>query len=208
MNVSLNSRYLNLLKDRVNLRQIPFSDRGSRLLIFQADQHLILRLAERWFKREGQLAAYRTRAPLIDQWIFTDGNGQPLELKPTTYPHRIDFETAIGTFSLAFVDIETLLITLPAARCGIQFNANLDKVQTDRRGGVLRLTGDIRRNVAYTTNASIAQHITTSLGAENQAIQLYLDASAGGKSFLLNITPRLGFNRYIPDPAKVLEDAA
>src|SRR5512147_3045989 len=197
MNGSLNSRYLNLLKDRINLRQIPFSDRGSRLLVFQADQHLILRLAERWFKREGQLAAYRKRAPLIDQWIFTDGEGKPLELKPTTYPHRIDFESAIGTFSLAFVDIETVLITLPPIQCGIQFNANLDKVQTDRRGGVLRLTGDIRRNVAYTTNARMVSHATNAFGAENQAVHMHLDASDGGKSVLLNITPRLGFNRYI-----------
>jgi hypothetical protein len=142
MRENVNSKYLNLLKDRINLRQIPFSERGSRLLIFQSDQHLTIRLAERWFKREGQLAAYRKRAPLIDQWIFTDESGNPLELKVTTYPHRIDFETSIGTFHLVFVDIETVSITLPPARFAIKFNANLDKIQTDRRGGVLRLTGD------------------------------------------------------------------
>ena len=44
MNLDVNSRYLKLLKDRINLRQIPFSDRGSRLLIFQSEQHLIVRL--------------------------------------------------------------------------------------------------------------------------------------------------------------------
>ena len=206
--MTVNSEYLNLLKDRINLRQIPFSERGSRLLIFQSDQHLTFRLAERWFKREGQLSAYRKRAPLIDQWVFTDGEGKPLELKLTTYPHRIDFETRIGTFTLAFVDTETVLITLPAAPCGIKFNANLDKIQTDRRGGVLRLTGDIRRNVAYTTNARIVSHVTTAFGTDNQAVHMHLDASEGGRSLLLNITPRLGFNRYIPDAAKVMDDAA
>ncbi|MGE5775590.1 MAG: hypothetical protein ACM33V_05185, partial [Chloroflexota bacterium] len=178
--MNVNSKFLNLLKDRIDLHHIPFSDRGSRLLIFQSQQHLLIRLAERWFKREGQLLAYLKRAPLIDQWVFTDGDGIPLELKATTCPHRIDFETAIGTFSLAFVDIETVLITLPAAQCGIQFNANLDKVQTDRRGGVLRLTGDIRRNVAYTTNAQIVQHVTTAFGTDNQSVHLHLDASEGG----------------------------
>jgi putative isomerase len=208
MNTNINSEYLNLLKDRINLHEIPFSDRGSRLLVFQSDRHLTIRLAERWFKREGQLAAYRTRAPLIDQWVFIDEEGAPLEFKSTTYPHRIDFETRIGTFHLAFVDIETVLITLPPSQCGIKFNANLDKIQTDRRGGVLRLTGDIRRNVAYTTNARIVQHVTAAFGTDNQSVHLHLDASEGGKSLLLNITPRLGFNRYIPDPAKVLEDAA
>ncbi len=208
MTININSEYLNLLKNKINLHEIPFSERGSRLLIFQSDQHLTIRLAERWFKREGQLAAYRHRPPLIDQWVFTDSEENPLKLKLTTYPHRLDFETSIGTFSLAFVDIETLLITLPPVQCGIKFNANLDKVQTDRRGGVLRLTGDIRRNVAYTTNARILQHITTAFGTDNQAIHLNLDASEGGKSLLLNITPRLGFNRYIPDNAKVMEEAA
>jgi hypothetical protein len=208
ISMDVNSKYLNLLKDRINLRQIPFSDRGSRLLIFQSGQHLTVRLAERWFKREGQLAAYRNRAPLIDQWVFADHEGKPLELKPTTYPHRIDFETSIGTFRLAFVDIETVLITLPPVQCVIKFNANLDKIQTDRRGGVLRLTGDIRRNVAYTTNARIVSHATTAFGSDNQAVHLHLDASDGGKSLLLNITPRLGFNRYIPDPVKAMEEAA
>lgn len=208
MNATINSEYLNLLKDRIDLRQIPFSERGSRLLIFQSNNHLTFRLAERWFKREGQLAAYRKRPPLIDEWMFTDGEGNPLDLKLTTYPHRLDFETRIGTFTLAFVDTESVLITLPSTECSIKFNANLDKIQTDRRGGVLRLTGDIRRNVAYTTNARIVSHATAALGTENQSVHLHLDASEGGRALLLNITPRLGFNRYIPDAAKVMDDAA
>jgi hypothetical protein len=208
MSMNVNSEYLNLLKDRINLRQIPFSERGSRLLIFRSNEHLTVRLAERWFKREGQLSAYRKRPPLIDQWVFIDGEGSPLKTRLTTYPDRIYLETRVGTFTLAFVDAETLLITLPATPCGIKFNANVDKIQTDRRGGVLRLTGDIRRNVAYTTNARIVSHVTTALGTENQAVHMHLDASDGRKALLLNITPRLGFNRYIPDPVKVLDDAA
>jgi putative isomerase len=208
MNTNTNSEYLNLLKDRINLSQIPFSERGSRLLIFQSDGQLTFRLAERWFKREGQLAAYRNRPPLIDQWVFTDRDGNLLDMEVTTYPHRIDFQTRLGTFSLAFVDIETVLITLPTAECVIKFNANLDKIQTDRRGGVLRLTGDIRRNVAYTTNARIVSHATAALGTEHQSVHLHLDASDGGKALLLNITPRLGFNRYIPDITRAMEEAA
>jgi glycogen debranching enzyme len=89
----------------------------------------------------------------------------------------------------------------------IKFKANLDKIQTDRRGGVLRLTGDIRRNVAYTTNAKIVSHVATPVGTENQAVHMHLDASEGGKSLLLNFTPRFGFIGYFPDPAKVIDDA-
>ena len=205
--MSVNSEYLNLLKDKINLHQIPFSERGSRLLIFKSGDSLTFRLAERWFKREGQLSAYRKRPPLIDQWIFTDEQGNPLELQITTYPHRIDVQTRLGMFCLAFVDIETVMITLPAAQCTIKFNANLDKIQTDRRGGILRLTGDIRRNVAYTTNARIVSHATQPLGTENQSVHLRMDGSDGGKALLLNITPRLGFNRYIPAIDTVMEAA-
>jgi len=205
--MNVESEYLNLLKNRINLKEIPFSDRGSRLLIFQSNGYLTIRLAERWFKREGQLSAYRQRPPLIDQWMFSDEQGNLLEVQVTTYPHRIDFETRIGTFRLAFVDIETLMLTLPAAPCTIQFTANLDKIQTDRRGGILRLTGDIRRNVAYTTNARIVSHATAPVGTENQSVHLYMDASEGGKALLLNITPRLGFNRYIPEIDSTMDAA-
>jgi len=206
--VKINSIYINLLKNRINLRQIPFSERGSRLMVFLSNHYFTIRLAERWFKREEQLSAYRQRPPLIDQWVFTDGKGNPLELELTTYPHRIDCASRIGTFTLTFVDTETLLLTLPSARCGIKFNANLDKSQTDRRGGVLRLTGNIRRNVAYTTNASILQNDTSLIAAEYQAIHLLVDATDGDRAVLVNITPRLGFNRYIPDSNGVIEAAA
>src|SRR4030095_10515795 len=139
--MSIHSEYLELLKDKINLREIPFSERGSRLLIFQSNDHFTVRLAERWFKREGQLSAYRKRPPLIDEWIFTDEEGNPLELHLTTYPHHIECATRIGTFTITFADIETLLITLPPAQCVIKFKANLDKIHTDRRGGGLRLPG-------------------------------------------------------------------
>jgi len=84
----------------------------------------------------------------------------------------------------------------------------LDFVHPDRRGGVLRLTGDIRRNVAYTTDARILKNDAISIDARDQSVQLVLDASEGNKSFLLNITPRLGFNRYIPNAADAIGLAA
>jgi putative isomerase len=201
------SPYLELLKNRINLRQIPFSERGSRLMVFGQDSRLSVRLAERWFKREGRLAAYRQRPPLVDDWRFTDGDGNPLEFQLTTYPHRLDCQTALGTFTFVFVDGETLLVTLPPGRCGFTFSANLDTAHSDRRGGVLTLTGDIRRNMAYTTNALIIRDMIEPIDAEAQRVNLILDAG-GGSALLLNITPRLGFNRYVPDPDVAIQDAA
>src|SRR5512134_3969449 len=108
------SPYLELLKNRINLHQIPFSERGSRLLVFQDHDHFQIKLAERWFKIDQQLSSYRQRPPILDEWCFTDEHGTPLELAVTTYPHRLDCQSALGTFSIVFADTETLLITLPA----------------------------------------------------------------------------------------------
>lgn len=203
--MSTNSHYLDLLKNRIDLHLIPFGERGSRLLVFlKEDRYLSIRLAERW----GEILAYRQRLPLIDHWIFTDAAGNPLELKLTTYPHRVDCETRIGTFTLIFAEMETLMVCLPPAQCGIRFNANLDKASTDRRGGILRLTGGIRRNVAYTTNAHIIQNQIISPAKNVQEVRLMMDATQGDQALLLNITPRMGFNRYLPNVTKAIQAAA
>jgi len=201
------SPYFDLLKDLINLRDVPFTECGSRLLVFLEDQHLSFRLAERWMKRDRQLSAYRRRPPMIDRWVFTDGEGRPLDFTLVTYPHRLDAITSIGVFSLVFADPESILITLPPGTCGVAFQANLDIGHADRRGGVMRLTGDIRRNIAYTTNARITANQIKPCAPECQQVRLTME-TAGGAELLLNITPRLGFNRYIPDPQVVLDAAA
>ena len=196
-----------LLKNRINLRQIPFSERGSRLLLFQEDHHFAVRLAERWLKSAGKLSAYRQRPPIIEDWTFTDADGDALPCQVTTYPHCVEIHTQQGVFSLTFLDSETLYIALPPARCGMSFRAHLDQAQADRRGGILRLTGNIRRNTAYTTNAPILSNVLTNVGDGCHIVDLRLDASGGDKGLLLNITPRLGFNRWVPRPQDVLEAA-
>ena len=200
------SPYLELLKNRINLRRIPFSERGSRLLVFQDNDHLQIKLAERWFKIDQQLSSYRQRPPILDEWRFTDEHGAPLELEITTFPHRLECHSSVGTFSIVFADTESLLITLPAGTCGLTFQAHLDQAYPDRRGGVLRLTGDIRRNIAYTTNARIMRHEVEGDADNTQRIRLIVQ-SDGSDALLLNITPRLGFNRYIHPPAETIEAA-
>lgn len=202
------SPFLDLLRDRINLSDIPFSERGSRLMVFRSGRGLAVRLAERWFKVDQKLSGYRQRPPLLDAWTFTDGDGQALDLEPSTWPHRVDLATRAGLFSLVFVDPETLMLRLPPGRSGLSFTANLDKSQTDRRGGILRLTGDIRRNLAYTTNARLENNSVTALGNGSQSVRLTFDGGEGGRVLLLNITPRLGFNRYIPDPLQTVDAAA
>jgi hypothetical protein len=176
-------------------------------MVFHANNHLSVRLAERWFKRAGQLTAYRQRPPILQDWHFTGPGGQPLQINLETYPHRVDCQTAAGNFALTFLDAESILVQLPVGRFGMTFRANLDIAQADRRGGTLRLTGDIRRNIAYTTNARILQNQIEPVGVDTQQVSLSLEAGEGA-ALLLNITPRLGFNRYIPDPAEAIDDSA
>jgi putative isomerase len=206
--MSLDSPYLTLLRNRINLRQIPLSERGSRLLLFCSDSRFNVRLAERWYKRTGELTAYRNRAPILDDLTFIDEEGRPLALEITTYPHCVECRSAVGSFTIAFLDPETLLVGLPPVRCGLRFQAHLDQAFPDRRGGVLRLTGDIRRNLAYTTNARVLRNDLASDGGDGNRVQLIVDASGGDKALLVNITPRLGFNRWVPRPLEAIEAAA
>ena len=205
--MAFESPYFDLLKNLINLRDVPFTERGSRLMVFLEDHHLSFRLAERWMKRDRQLAAYRRRPPIIDSWVFTDGEGHPLEFNLITYPHRLDAVTSIGVFSLVFADTETILINLPPGNCGVTFQANLDIARPDRRGGTMGLTGDIRRNIAYTTNARISSNQIEPSNPDCQSVRLTMDTGSGAV-LLLNITPRLGFNRYMPDCQIVMDDAA
>ncbi len=193
------SPYLLLLKNRIDLMHIPFSERGSRILVMQqAASSMIFRLVERWFKLDQDLAGYRQRPPIIEDFRLTDAEGNPIDFTLESYPHRLDFLTSIGTFSLTFADAETLLLALPAEGCGIRFEAHMNEGQVDRRGGVLRVTGNIRRNMAYTTNRTIAENTLTLNDRGNLEVHLRLRPGPQA-GLLLNITPRLGFNRYLPN---------
>ena len=203
----IRSPFLEMLRNRIDLDGIPFTDRGSRLMVLRNGEGLAIRLAERWIKRDNELTAYRDRPSIVAGLQFTDDQGLPLPSTLTTYPHCVLAETRIGTFRLVFVDTETLLISLPAAPCGLSFRAFLDQAQTDRRGEVLRLTGGIRRNMAYTTNARLLRDEITRNGDEEHQIRIMMDASEGGRSVLINITPRLGFNRWVPPAEEALREA-
>ncbi len=204
---TVQSAFLEILKNRINLIDIPFSERGSRLMVFRSGNSFSVRLAERWLKLSRQLTAYRERPALIDQCKFTDRDGNELDLDITTYPHMIEARTRVGIFSLAFLDEETLLVGLPAGRIGVSFQARMNKVCVDRRGGVLGLAGEIRRNLAYTSNARILSNEMTPHGQELMRVNLLLEVKPGN-ALLLNITPRLGFNRHIPATEDVFQAAA
>ncbi len=201
--------HLERLRDRIDLSRIPFTDRGSRILVQRCPDRdaLFIRLAERWTALEGPEGKFATRPPFVDDCCLLDGNRAALPFRPVTFPGRIVMDTKIGTFALAFVDEETLLLSLPSTRCGIAFRARVDEWQPDRRGAVLRMTGRIRRHLALTTNAPLLENEIASANGGCSA-RLLCDALEGGQSFLLNITPRHALNRSVPSSAAALDAAA
>jgi hypothetical protein len=190
------------LRNRINLTGIPFTDRGSRLLLFREGGELFIRLVERWVRWENKVGHYRKRPPYIERFRFLDGDGEPLEFTTETFPHVTRLTTPSGTFDWVFWDTETIVVRLPAGSYGFRFVANGDKGATDWRGGTVRGV----RNFAYTTSARVRENIMEQAGEGLVRVHLMLEASEGD-ALVLNITPRLGFNRCVPDPSQVIEEA-
>ncbi|MCC6614159.1 MAG: hypothetical protein IT320_11825 [Anaerolineae bacterium] len=188
------------LHNRIDLVHVPFTDRGSRMMMFRRDDELYIRLAERWTQWETEYGHYRKRAPIVDNFAFVDGDGVPLALAADTYPHVIRLDSRVGRFDWAFLDVETLLVRLPAGRYGFRFIAQAETGQADRRGGTLH----DKRHLAYTTDAMLIRNKIEFLADKRAQVEVQLDAD-DGDCLLINITPRLGFNRSLPDPEATIE---
>lgn len=210
--IKTNSVYLERLRGRIHLEQIPFSERGSRLLVFRREQCLYIRLAERWAKWEAEVGHYRRRRPVLDDFQLLDENNLPLELNIIAYPHAVFIETRLGEFWLTFLDEETLYLKLPAACGGISFRVMALHARADRRGGEFKGDPEHRsthRNVAYTTNARLVENEIANNALENDGyarVKLKY-AARDDDAFVLNITPRLGLERAVPRAEAVLQSA-
>ncbi|NDJ60511.1 MAG: hypothetical protein GYB67_05260 [Chloroflexi bacterium] len=166
--------------------------------MFRRDQTLYIRLAERWAKQEQSVGHYRLRPPIIDSITFRDEHGAPLTLDVETYPHQVQVKTKVGCFDWTFLDAETLLARLPAGRYELIFDTQADRGETDRRGSTLHGV----RNVAYTTSARVLENEITRQNDQRFVVRMLIEATAGS-ALLVNVTPRLAYNRSIP----VVEDA-
>jgi putative isomerase len=159
------SPYLDLLENRIDITRVPFSDRGSRLLVFKQPDHdrLYIKLAERLTAIQPGLDTYRFRPPYIQDLCFIDGEGMPLSCHLTTYPHALLFQTRLGTFTVTFHKGDTLAIGLPAgAPSGIRFRVSTQMWQQSEDGGSLMAV----RNLSYRTNGQVLKN---ELGLEREA---------------------------------------
>jgi hypothetical protein len=169
------SVHLNLLKNRIDITREPFSDRGSRLLVFghpDRDQ-LYVKLAERLTAIQPGLDTYRFRPPYIQDLCFVDHEGMPLTYHLTTYPHVLIFQTRLGTFSLAFHRNDTLAVGLPPGEVsGVRFRVSTQIWQQSEQGG--SLVGV--RNLSYRTNGQVLKN---ELGLEREAYAVEFIVNGG-----------------------------
>ena len=143
---------LMLLRNHIDLSTVPFSDRGSRLLVYQSakKKYLYIKLAERLSFLDSQIESYLKRAPFIDELCLLDGDGQKLEYEVTSYPHMLELNTRIGMFGFVFQDERTISIGLPEnTNAGIRFLATPQYWKISGQGGQFKAV----RNLSYQTNA-------------------------------------------------------
>jgi len=144
MNSNTNPLYL--LKNHIDLRAVPFSDRGSTLLLFQSPENasLYIKLAERLIFLDSDIEASLKRPPFVSDLCVLDENGKPLDLEITTYPHILKLVTRIGEFGVAFQDERTLSIGLPPGKtAGIRFQISAQSAGAGSRGGQMKAARDL-----------------------------------------------------------------
>src|SRR5258708_17627645 len=189
------------LHNRIDLINIRFRDRGSRLLLLGRGDVLLIKLAERgeWNSQSGH---YQEQPPIIDNLRLLGPDSTPLNVEIDTFPHVVNLHTTIGGFDWTFVDPETLLLLLPPGRYGFIFDVVAQHAQTDQRGGTLHG----KRSIAYTTNALVLQNEIMALSDGQFRVTVTLEVTSGG-GLLINITPGFAYNRSIPIPIDALEEA-
>lgn len=149
--------YLNLLQNHIDISRVPFSERGSRILIFRySDKNrLYIKLAERLTQLEPNIEAYLNRLPFIQDLILIDTSGNELDFTVTTSPYCLQLHTRLGDFEITFQDKQTIALGFPNdVTCGIKFRVFPQFWKNTPQGGrfmsvrnlLYNTTGEIERN--------------------------------------------------------------
>lgn len=173
---SQGQKYLGLLSNHIDITRVPFSDRGSRLLVFQeaGASRLLVKLAERLTSLDPDIEAYLSRPPFITALAFIDETGQELDFTVHTNPHRIRFLTRLGEFGLVFQDRRTLSFGLPPnVIAGLRFHVTPEYWRPTLRGGTFRSI----RNLTYSTSGEL---ITNEIIPSGGGYDVRVSAHSGG----------------------------
>ncbi|MBN1265142.1 MAG: hypothetical protein JXA25_06600 [Anaerolineales bacterium] len=157
MQSARNPDYIKIMHNQINITRVPFSDRGSRILLYQYPEktQLFIKLAERMSYLDPALEAYLTRGPFITDLAFIDEDGKELAFTPETFPHLLRFHTAIGDFGIVFQDQKTLSFGLPDGKtAGIRFFVFPQLWNQTEQGGFFKAV----RNLAYSGSGTIVSN--------------------------------------------------
>lgn len=148
--------YLNLLRNQIDITQVPFSDRGSRLLVFQkpGESRLFVKLAERLIGLDPGIESYLSRPSYINDLSFVNENGRYLKFETVTQPNVVYFQTKVGEFGMVFQDSRTLAFGLPPNQIsGLRFLVRPEYWREHETGGELKSI----RNLAFSTNGEVVK---------------------------------------------------
>jgi glycogen debranching enzyme len=151
------SAYLSLLRNQIDIKSVPFSDRGSRLLLLQDKESpsFSVKLAERLTAIQPDIEAYLRRPPFIQDLMLIDEDGEVLDFSVVTYPHIVYLQTRLGDFALVFQDEKTIALGLPRhSRAGVRFHVQPQFWETNDGGGVFKAV----RNLVYTSNCETVRN--------------------------------------------------
>lgn len=187
------SPHLQTLRNRIELSRSPFSDRGSRILVWQrkGDPHAFdIKIAQRMTDIEPGVLDHLDRPPLIRDLRLIDEEGTPLDLAITSYPHALFLDTRVGTFALTFQDEHTLSLGCPpGVRAGVQLVVSTVLPHEYGDGGDVRIV----RNFSYATNAEIVRQ-SISPGGDGHQVELVVQGEES-PAIALSIHAAHLFNR-------------
>lgn len=136
---------LQLLRNRLDFSRVPFSDRGSRLMVFQSPEtgQFYIKLAERLTAVEPGIETYLRRPPFIHNLCLVDEAGEMLAFETTSYPHILVLKTRLGDFSLIFRGHQGVAFGLPAGvTAGIRFHVAPQIWKVNQFGGEIKSVRD------------------------------------------------------------------
>jgi glycogen debranching enzyme len=156
------SDYLELLQDHIDITRVPFSDRGSRILLFSYPERsaLFVKLAERLTNLDPGIEAYLHRAPYIQNLQLIDAEGRSLDFTTSVNPHTLTLLSEEGEVRVVFQDEHTLAFGLPAnVTVGLRFRVFPQHWRSTNTGGQLLAV----RNLVYRTNGDLVRNAITPL---------------------------------------------
>lgn len=195
---------LNLLRNELDFTRVPFSDRGSRLLVFinPDENNVFIRLAERLISLEPDIEAYLRRPPFIHELCFVNEDGEIINFEATTYPHIIYLNTKVGDFSICFQDNQTIALGLPPQQAVfLRFHVSPQFWKVTEHGGEFKSI----RNLFYDTNAEITEN---EIIPERGGYTVLFKVRSGDDSTItINIGNAYNPNNDVPQFSAIYESA-